>query len=164
MIPLNSGQSSQILLERFDEVSMCSRCYKEASVISNDGNSYLVGRCSNCSFDNFFRNGLGIRIKNLTTPLEYFTNETQYIISAKEWIEAYLHDELSNLIDTNYSSIEIDERMYYLLDNSLTLDITQSISNKTLRLTRHKLDLVTDMGALTINTRKIKRAKKNLNI
>lgn len=164
MIPLQSGQSSQILLEKLDGDSMCIRCQDEASIISEDGNSYLVGRCSSCSFDNFFRNGLGVRIKRETTLTDFFINESLYTITAKEWIEAYMRDELSNLIDNKYTSIEIDERMSYLLDNCSTLDDTQSVSNKALRLARHKLDLVTDMESLTINNRKIKRAKKNWNI
>ena len=73
-----------------------------------------------------------------------------------------MRDELSNLISHNYSCSEIEERISYLLNNCLTLDITRTASDKTLRLARHKLDLVSDMDALTLDKRKTKRAKRNL--
>jgi len=162
MVPLRSGQSTQILLESVDRENDCIRCQDEASVVSDSGQLFMVGQCSSCSFDSHFSNGLGMRIPNNTTITEYFSNESSYSMSMKHWIDAYMCDELSNYIDKYYTYTEIEQRISYLIDNYSVLDFGNTLSEKTLRLARHKLDLVSGLESLSISERVIKRAKKNL--
>lgn len=162
MVPLESGQATQILLESIDRENICRRCRDESTVVSINGQLFLVGQCSSCSFDSCFTNGLGIRIINDVTISEFFSNESSYTMTMKTWIDAYMSDDLSKYIDKYYSYFEVEKRISYLLDNCCILDSGNTLSEKALRLARHKLDLVSDMESLTIGNRRIKRAKKNL--
>lgn len=82
MVPLDSSQSRQILLERLDRRNDCLRCQEEASVFSEDGEAFIVGLCSDCSFKKRFVNGLGVRIRSRTTLTDFFRmkNVTQFVL------------------------------------------------------------------------------------
>jgi hypothetical protein len=161
MVPLESGQSSQILLERLGATVMCDRCHREASIVSEAGEEFLVGKCSSCAFRSYFVDGLGIRITKHISLSEFFANETAYAITVKEWLDAYIRDNMSSLVSDSYKIEEIEDRIHYLLEHCLTGETTASISNKILTQARHKLDIVSDMGRLSIHERKTKRAKRN---
>lgn len=160
MVPLESGQSRQILLESLDTYNTCIICQKDAAVKSEDGNFFIVGQCSYCAFKTNFTNGFGIKICSPITVSDYFMNEFSYSLSVKDWINAYVYDELPTLIGNHFTLSEIEERMNYLIDNHLTIEPQAIIPNKTIRLAKYKLDLVSDMESLTISNRKVKRAKK----
>lgn len=154
-VPLQSGQCEQVLLENVNKEVTCKKCLNEATVIAPNGDVMLISQCSQCAFDNKFTNGLGVRIPKQTSLIHFSEDILSYQITYKEWLDAFLNNDFSNLLTSDKKTEEIEERINIILD---CVDL-EDIPLKTIQIVKHHLELVNDLDKLYISKSK-KKARR----
>lgn len=116
MVPLNTGQSKQIMLKICDK-TICCYCQTNACVNMLDGTRVYVGECADCALSTGFANSFGCIIPPNTTLDEFLKNESKYIILPSVWLKAYLDDSLTHyLLNRTHGEAELAKAMEMMLD------------------------------------------------
>lgn len=182
MVPLNTGQSKQIMLKICDK-SLCCYCQTNACVIMPDGKRVCVGECADCALSNWFSNSYGYLIPSNICMDEFLKNESKYTLTPTTWLSAYLDNSLTTQILYKYhEETEITRAMEILINlhdcltsNKLnkytklnndkeelsphstpTLSSLQIASPKLIGRVRKQIDIVEDMAELRIDEPKRK--------
>lgn len=183
MVPLNTGQSKQIMLKICDK-TLCYYCQTNACVNMPDGKRVCVGECADCALSNWFSNSYGYLIPSNICMDEFLKNESKYTLTPTTWLSAYLDNSLTRQILRKYhDEIEITRSMEILINlqdcltsnkldkyNKLnnndkeelsphstpTLSSLQIASPKLIGRVRKQIDIVEDMADLRIDEPKRK--------
>ena len=103
MVPLNTGQSKQIMLKICDR-TLCYYCQINACVNMPDGKRVCVGECADCALSNWFSNSYGYLIPPNICMDEFLKNESKYTLTPTTWLSAYLDNSLTMQILRKYHS------------------------------------------------------------
>lgn len=186
MVPLNTGQSKQIMLKICDK-TLCYYCQTNACVNMPDGKRVCVGECADCALSNWFSNSYGYLIPSNICMDEFLKNESKYILTPTTWLSAYLDNSLTTqILHKNHEETEITRAMEILINlqdcltsnnyikritnscngnydkeelsphSTPTLSSLQIASPKLIGRVRKQIDIVEDMAELRIDEPKRK--------
>lgn len=182
MVPLNTGQSKQIMLKICDK-TLCYYCQTNACVNMPDGKRVCVGECADCALSNWFSNSYGYLIPSNICMDEFLKNESKYTLTPTTWLSAYLDNSLTaQILRKNHEETEITRAMEILINlqdcltsnkfdkytklnndkeelsphSTPTLSSLQIASPKLIGRVRKQIDIVEDMAELRIDEPKRK--------